>query len=103
MKFATTKSLQRDYGLPFATAETILREQSGLARKHYRVWFALSGVALVLTLVSTFVIDKPFSHFPFNFVFAFTCLCTGIGELLTQRRAQAAIHSAARAASAHTG
>lgn len=103
MKLVTTTDLQRDYALPFATAEIILREQQAVARRHYRIWFALGGIGVALALVGAFVIDRPIANFAFDFVLPFAYLCTGIGELLAQRRAQPAIHAAARAARAQLG
>ena len=97
MSFAGIKSLQRDYGLPFVTAEAILREQTALARRHYRPWFTLGGIGLAVALAGAFVVSRPFSNIPFDFVFPSACLCTGIGELLSRRRARAPILAAAQA------
>lgn len=98
MSFVGIKGLQRDYGLSFATAEAILREQTALARRHYRPWFTLGGIGLAVALAGAFVVARPFSNIPFDFVFPCACLCTGIGELLARRRARAPIRAAARAA-----
>lgn len=103
MSFASIKTLQRDYGLPFVAASSIIREQTMLARRHYRAWFALGGIGLAIVLVGAFTLSRPFADTTFDFVWPCTCLCTGIGELLARRRAQAPILAVARGAGAHAG
>jgi hypothetical protein len=98
MSFASIKSLQRDYGLPFVAASSILQEQTQLARRHCRAWFTLGGIGLAIALVGAFVLSRPFASAAYAVAMPCACLCTGAGELLARRRAQAPIHAAARAA-----
>ncbi len=97
MSFASIKSLQRDHGLPFVAASDILHEQTRLARRYYRAWFMLGGIGLAITLAGAFVLSRPFASAAFDVAWPCTCLCTGAGELLARRRAQAPIATAARA------
>lgn len=97
MSFASIKSLQRDHGLPFVAASNILHEQTQLARRHYRAWFTLGGIGLAITLAGAFVLSRPFTSAAFDVAWPCACLCTGVGELLARRRAQAPIATAARA------
>lgn len=102
MKFASIQSLQRDYGLPFVTAASIIDVQMALARRHHRVWFMLGGVSLAIVLVSAFALPKPLASTTFHVALPCACLCTAIGELLVRRRALPSILAAAHAASADT-
>lgn len=103
MSFATIRSLQRDYGLPFVAAANLIHEQTALARKHYRVWFVLGGIGLAVMIAGAFLLSRPFANPVFNIVWACACLCTGIGELLSRRRAQACIVALARGPAAGSG
>lgn len=96
----TVSRLQRDYGLSFVTASSIIHEQTELARRHYRTWFTLGGIGLAIVLAGAFALSRPFASTAFHVALSCACLCAGIGELLTRRCAQAPILAAARAASA---
>lgn len=102
MRLASIKSLQRDHGLPFVAASNIIHEQVTLARKHYRVWFALGWIGLAIVLVDAFALPRSFAETTFHIALPCACLCTSVGELLARRRAQPAILAAAHAASTGT-
>lgn len=101
MKFATTKSLQRDYGLPFATAETIYRAQMKAARQHYRLSTAALFVGFSVMLACTFAPDGSLPHRIGEQAWLPLILGITVLELLIHRRAQAPILAAARAAVNH--
>lgn len=95
--------LPRNYGLSFVTAANIIHEQTMLARKHYRVWFTLGGIGLAIVLMGAFALSRPFANPVFHIVWLCTCLCTGIGELMARRRAQASILAVARSSGSGAG
>jgi hypothetical protein len=99
MRFASIKSLQRDYGLPFVTAATIIHEQNALARQHYRRWYMLAGTVVAISLACKFAPRDSLYYRMDDFVFPLACLGVGLAEALIQRKAQPSIIAAARAAS----
>lgn len=94
----TVSKLQREFGLPFATAEAIIREQMALARQHYRRWYVPACIAIVVGMAGAFVFSSPSGHTVFGLMWPVAMLCVGTTELLAQRRAEAPILAAARAA-----
>lgn len=98
MKFVTVKQLQRELGLPFATAEAIIREQQGSVRRRYRHLYALLGGLLFIALACKFAPRDSLYYRIDDFVFPLACLATGGLEILIQHKARPAILAAARAA-----
>lgn len=97
----TVSRLQREFGLPFATAESIIGEQVALARQHYRCWYVPACIILAIAMAGTFVLSDSRAHSVFRLIWPVAMLCVGITELLAQRRAEAPILAAARAAGAN--
>lgn len=94
----TVSKLQREFGLPFHVAETILREQSALARQHYRHWYVPAWIGIAVMLACNFApSDSPFLHAS-RFILPFECVYLGTLQFFTYHRARPLILAAARAA-----
>lgn len=98
MKTVNVKQLQQEFGLPFTTAEALIREQEGLVRRRYRHWYMLIGGLLFITVACKFApLDSLYYRID-DFVLLLACLGTGSLEILIQHKARPAILAAARAA-----
>ena len=93
----TASKLHREFGLSFATAELIIREQTALARKPYRGWFMLAWIGFATALFVN--LWAPQEH---RWLIPVVCVCVGIAESLALRRAQPLIQAAAYSATAHS-
>ena len=94
----SVSKLQREFGLPFTTAEAILREQMMLARRHSRRWYILFFIGIVAQLACSFAPwHSPFFHAG-SIILSISSIYLAILLWLTWRRAQASIRTAARAA-----
>lgn len=100
MRFITVKQLQRDFGLPFTTAERILREQMALAQRHYRRWNFLVFAGLSASLACNFAADGSPVHIAGLFGFSLSMFVFSAVICMARRHAQAPILAAARAAAA---
>jgi len=94
----TASRLQREFGLPFATAESIIREQMALARQHYRGWYVPACILLVVAMAGAFVLPDSLAHSVSRLIWPVAMLCVSITELLARRPAEAPILAAVRTA-----
>ena len=96
----TVAKLKREFGLPFSTAEAIIHEQTNTARRRYRFWYVLNGVMLAAAVACKFAPRDSLHDHMDDFLLPLACLCLGVGEILTQRKAPPLIRAAALATAA---
>lgn len=97
MQRITTQGLQREFGLPFATAECLIREQTTLARQHYRRWQLVAFAMFSATLALGFMPDDTLWYRATQYLLPLSMLAFAATEILIQRRARGPILAAARA------
>jgi hypothetical protein len=103
MKRITTTGLQHEFGLPFQTAELIIREQTTLARQHYRHWQIVVIAMFSAYLALSFAPDDTPWYRASRYLLPLNLLAFAATEILIQRHARDPILAAARAATVHAG
>lgn len=98
MRSITTKQLQRDYGLSYVAAETLIQQQLTRARGHCRRWQTAIFIGVAANLALLFAPDDSLYYRATEFTLPLTCIVLGVIACLVRRRAQAPILAVARAA-----